>query len=46
MKKSCAALLAGIFCLLLTACVATSPDTPAPTAEPTAAATAAAEPTP
>ena len=46
MKKSCAALLAGIFCLLLTACGATSPDRPAPTAEPTAAATAAAEPTP
>ena len=46
MKKSCAALLAGIFCLLLTACGATGPDTPAPTAEPTAAATAAAEPTP
>ena len=45
MKKSCAALLAGIFCLLLTACGATGPDTPAPTAEPTAAATAAAEPT-
>ena len=35
MKKSCAALLAGIFCLLLTACGATGPDTPAPTAEPT-----------
>lgn len=45
-KRYAAALLTGLFCLLLTACAAAEPETVAPVTEPTATATAAPENTP
>lgn len=45
-KRHIAVLLAGLFCLLLTACGSTAPETPAPATEPPTAETAVPENTP